>query len=186
MSFQTLRQIQVRFLLVLLATTGVKNSILGVQVVTDGAKPIRKEVQLRQDLPVYRDPSLFLPNLDLIDSDPLQGWDTLLDEPPLLTTLTGAVCLELLAKPAPFKNFHHLVKLYGIESTSKASVETESPLEPEKRSPLMIPVKLCDDTYSDTLGFVFESDLVRAETQSSDGSLPPSTLANPIPILSKR
>lgn len=61
--------------------------VLGVQIVTHGAEPVCQTLQLRQELPVFKDPSLFLSNLGLLYADPVHGVESLIKETPLLTTL---------------------------------------------------------------------------------------------------
>jgi hypothetical protein len=168
-----------------------------VQIVTDSSTVVCEEFQLYRELKVYKDPTLFLSNLNLIYTDPASGWESLMYENPLLTTVKGTIRLMRLGPPREFKNFGAIAKIYELaEPRLKPVDKAAERSERDKRDQesrglaatqtLIVPIKMCGtDSYNDTLGFVLTSDLRQAQTDEHEdlGGLPPSTPSNPIPVL---
>lgn len=158
-----------------------------VQIVTDGSNPYCEQVSLLSSLRVYRDPALILESVKLFEADSSQGWDAMLDESPVLTTLsTGAVHIMRLGKPRPFKHYSEIEQVYEL-ADPKMRAEDRSKV---RGNPLIVPIKICGaESYNDTLGFVFLSDLTRSQQLVSEtgiASLPPSTPNHPVPIYSEQ
>lgn len=155
----------------------------GVQIVTETPHVHCRTFHFHQDLSIYKDPTLFLPNLSLIYADPVRGWEALMEESPLLTKVKGDIVLMLLSdKPAEFKNFGAVARLYEMADPRFKFNKKES------SSPVKIlPIKMCgepNDPYRDTVGFVIEEDLKKAQVEILEtGKLPPSVYPNPIPKL---
>ena len=148
-----------------------------IQVVTDGPNVGCEEIKLSKELRVYKDPTLFVGNLSLIYTDPTLGWEKLMEETPLLTRVGGMVHLMRLGQPREFKNFGAIAKLYELADARFRSKTSE-------HHPLIVPVRICAEGYSDSLGFVLKSDLDDAQKAFfEEGSMPPSAGNNPIPQL---
>lgn len=135
---------------------------------------------LFEEVPVYRDPSFFLPNLILLKSDPAYGWKALMRENPQMTSLSGKVQVTVLAEEREFKNFGDIAALYE-------SVEPRLRMRPQKsdRPTMILPIRICgpNNPYSESIGFVLVEDLERAKRPSGKGGggLPPSVAPNPVP-----
>lgn len=147
-----------------------------LSLATEIATPFRVrlvEFNAKRELNVYKDPSMFLPDLSEIHSDPLSGWESLMENTPLLTTVEGPVCLKQLAAPTPFKNFGLVSYLYQLADSRLRSPVSAAAFG--EASPMIIAVQLCGEgPYSDSLGFVLEEDLKSVQRGISDGSLPPT------------
>jgi hypothetical protein len=160
------------------------------QIVPEVPHVACEEFQLARELKIYKDPTLFLSNLNLIYTDPQAGWESLMVENPLLTSVKGTVRIMKLGNEREFKNFGAIAKIYELaEPKLKPKAKTVNGQEIEK-STMIIPIKVCggqNDPYADTLGFVLVSDLKNAqiEEQVEGGSMPPSTSGHPIPKLRK-
>jgi hypothetical protein len=160
------------------------------QVISEKQRSTCEEFLLMRELKIYKDPTLFLPNLSLIYSHPRLGWESLMNESPLLTTLKGTVHFMILGEPQEFRNFGAISKVYELADSKFIPRPTATPVPPTRKGahasltqgPNIIPIKICGDSYGDTLGFVLESDLKIAQTDERDGTvLPPSTRKNAIP-----
>jgi hypothetical protein len=161
---------------------------LAAQLVTEPGHSACEEYKLAKDLRVYKDPSLFIGSLGQMYNDPKQGWSSLMEESPVLTTLQGTVHLMKLGIPSEFKNFGVISRIYELADSSfkprltERGVSTSS--SRERVRPLVVPVKVCGSTYGDSLGFVLISDLEKAQQEERDpGVLPPSVYPNPVPTL---
>lgn len=160
----------------------------GVQVITDGSKVVCQEIRLYRELRVYKDPTLFMTTLNALYLDPALGWDSLKREDPILTTLENTAFLMRLGAPREFRGFGAIARIYElVDSRFRTGRRPASEGDEGKpRAPAMIvPVKICGNAYKDTLGFVLESDLTRAQVESDGDSapMPPSVYPNPIPKL---
>lgn len=165
--------------------------LFGTQIIVENSHAFCEEINLKRELKIYKDPSLFLPNLSLIYSNPRKGWKELLNENPLLTSLNGSVHLMRLGPPREFKNFGAIARLYELsEPRFKPKFKENEKQEREIKNQVIVPIKICgvSDPYSDSLGFVLVSDLNLAQTSedSENAVLPTSTLGNPIPKLKKQ
>lgn len=152
------------------------------QIVTDGSHAACEEFRFVKELKLFKDPTLFLSNLSVIYQDPATGWESLMHENPLLTTLRGTVHLMKLGPELEFKNFGAIARIYELAEPKLRMSESR-----EKHAKI-VPVKVCgsNEPYGDTLGFVLVSDLKSAQIEDQEGaSMPPSTLPNPIPKLRK-
>lgn len=138
------------------------------------------ELELRGELDVYKDPSLFLPQVAEVYRDPDLHWDVLKHEKPHLTTVSGPTCLRKLGPPTRFRDFGLVTRLYEA-ADPRLRLAGKGP--DKGRSPLIVPVQLCGNTrYKDTLGFVLASDLEQALHPPGEAvGMPPSTKGNPIP-----
>lgn len=180
-----------RSLIVLVvAAFGVTSPVVAVQIVTESPNVVCEELQLAKELRVYKDPTLFLANLGMIYADPAHGWQTLMEESPLLTTVKGKVQIMRLGKPREFRNFGGISRLYQtMDPRLKAPQRPAAGQKgPQLIDPTMIiAVKICGgayEAYKDSLGFVVASDLREAQQEDyEDGQMPPSTVGNPIPKL---
>ncbi|MCB0404305.1 MAG: hypothetical protein KDD51_05930 [Bdellovibrionales bacterium] len=138
----------------------------------------RLEINARQELNVYKDPSMFLPDLGEIHADPLTGWETLMENTPLLTTVQGPVCFLQLAAATPFKNFGLVSYLYQLADSRLKSPVTAAAFG--ESTPMIVPVQLCGESaYSDSLGFVLEEDLKAVQQARAQSGLPPSVDGTP-------
>lgn len=163
-----------------------------IQVVSEGGSTECREKNLLRELRVYKDPNIFLANLGMIYVDPAQGFEALMEESPLLTTIKGKVALWQ-GTQSEFRNFGGISRLYAT-----VDPRLRVPAKQLKRDPrdkrvvnqptMIIPIRICGgphDAYRDTLGFVLAQDLAEAQLphDSDDGTMPPSTRSNPIPKL---
>lgn len=150
------------------------------QIVSEIPHVACEEVKLYKELKVYKDPSLFLPELSHIYADPEHGWEDLLRENPLLTAVKGTIRIMRLGPEREFKNFGAIAKLYELSEP-----KLRKKLRGKNKSQLIIPVKICGgDAYVDSMGFVLAEELKSAQVEVYEpGVLPPSTLGNPIPNL---
>lgn len=139
-----------------------------------------QEMKFYKELKVYKDPSLFLGNLSEIYSDPSVGWERLMKENPLLTSIKGTVQVMKLGPEREFKNFGAIARIYEL-------ADPKFRTDHKTLNPKIVPVKFCGgDAYSDTMGFVLVNDLKNAQIEEVEpGVLPPSTVGNPIPKLRK-
>ena len=85
-----------------------------VQVVSDYEHASCQEFRLVKELRVYKDPSIFVGNLGQMYNDPHQGWASLMNENPVLTTLEGTIHLMKLGSPMEFKNYGVISRLYEL------------------------------------------------------------------------
>ncbi len=156
-----------------------------VELSTPDFKVKRLDLTLYDELSIYKDPSLFLGRFSELYLHERPSWDLLMEESPLLTSVTGKVCLMQLGPATEFKNFGKVSLLYEMAEPRLRRVRRDEQQKERPKNPLIIPVKLCGDTaYNDTLGFVLESDLKQAQKgRFGLGTMPPSTLANEIPPL---
>jgi hypothetical protein len=142
-----------------------------------GAEGACQEFVARHELKVFKDPTLFIPNLGLIQIDPKVGWYRLMQETPLLTVLSGRVSLMRLGEAREFKNFGAIARLYELAEPRLRLVDPATSLQ--KTPVKIVPVQVCG---SGALGFVLESDLKQAkENREASVGLPPSVYPNPIP-----
>lgn len=153
------------------------------EIVTENQKLVCQEFRLNQEVRVYKDPSLFLPQLSQIYADPATGWDELMKESPIVTTVKGAVQLMKLGPAREFKNFGEIAKLYELVDPRFREVKKS----PSDKSPMILPVKICSsDAYNDTMGFVLSADLEKSQSYAGEhAGLPPSAHPNPVPKLRK-
>ncbi len=167
-----------------------------MEIVTEqGHTPSCEEYRLLRDLRVYKDPSLFLGALSLIERDPRMGWENLMRENPLMTTLRGSAQLILLGSAREFKNFGLIAKLYEtVEPRLKLQAIPSTEVLPTPSGPgkkvqklkktgaRIVPVMICGDSdaYRNSLGFVLESDLKTAQLDpNGTAALPPSIRSIP-------
>ena len=162
----------------------------GVQVLSELDFCACEEFRLTKGLRVYKDPSLFIGSLGQMYNDPQQGWQSLMNETPILTTLQGTVYLMKLGGPSEFKNFGIISKLYELvdprlrDNSSLQSIKNSKPQKMGRA--LVVPIKICGPIYGDSLGFVLVSDFERSlKEEIRSGVLPPSIYPNPIPKLKK-
>lgn len=178
----TKRFARLGFSLVLLAAA-LPSRGFGYQIVTEGSNVACEEMRLSKELKIFKDPTLFLSTLSLIYQDPVAGWDMLMRENPLLTTVKGVVQLMRLGPTREFRNFGAVAKLYeAAEPRLKVASGALG-----KHAPI-VPIMLCGDkdAYINSLGFVLEADLKSALSSSENGAgLPPSIYPNPVPKLPK-
>ncbi|MCB9253866.1 MAG: hypothetical protein H6617_04225 [Bdellovibrionaceae bacterium] len=138
----------------------------------------RLEINARRELNVYKDPSMFLPDLGEIHADPLSGWESLMENTPLLTTVEGPVCFLQLAAATPFKNFGLVSYLYQLADSRLKSPVTAATFG--EATPMIVPVQLCGESaYSDSLGFVLEEDLKAVQQARVERGLPPTVSTQP-------
>jgi hypothetical protein len=156
-------------------------SAQAIEVVNEGNGKC-EEFSLNYDLPVYKDPTIFLSALKDRARERDMGLDSMATESPLLTTVTGKVSFMRLGPEQPFKNFGDIARLYEL---SDPRIRLRTKPGSTERAPLIVPVMFCGATagaYSDTLGFILLNDLREAQKlRSAKGSLPPSGYPNPIP-----
>ncbi len=162
----------------------------GFQIVTEGDKTACQEVRLFKELKIYKDPTLFLSVMSLIQQDPQAGWEALSRENPLLTTVKGTVQLAQLGPEREFKNFGAIARLYEVaDPRFRLRRETGSDGRAHLKKPIaIIPIMLCgeNDPYKNTMGFVPVEDFKLAQVDElSKGEMPPSVYPNPIPKLRK-
>lgn len=175
--------------LLVVAALLIGSQVGAVQIVTESPNVACEELQLAKELRIYKDPTLFLANLGMIYADPTQGWESLMEESPLLTTVKGRVQVMRLGKAREFRNFGGISRLYeSVDPRLKAPKKRMGTKGPELLNPTMIiPIKVCGgayDAYKDSLGFVVATDLRDAQQEEyEDGQMPPSTVGNPIPKL---
>lgn len=152
-------------------------SLHAAEVVNErGAGESCQEFTIQRELKVFKDPTLFLPNLGLIMADPKVGWYRLMQENPLLMVLTGRVKLTRLGETREFKNFGAIARLYELAEPRLRLVDPEAPKQPLVK---IVPVQVCGEGV---LGFVLESDLQKAtQGLATTKGLPPSIYPNPIP-----
>jgi len=162
----------------------------GAQVVSELEHVACEEFRLSRELIIYKDPSLFIGNLGQMYNNPSQGWASLMNESPILTTVQGTIHLMKLGLPTEFKNFGVISKLYElVDPRFKLKIispqnKIAKPLE--RFRPLVVPVKVCGQSYADSLGFIIVSALDWAQEEDlQPGTLPPSIYPNPIPNLKK-
>ncbi len=154
----------------------------------DGERGSCQEFHLTKKMTVYKDPSLFVGRLGQLIEDPQRGWEDLMSDNPILTTLEGTVLLMKLGSPVEFKNFGLISKFYELveprlKLDNGKKTSSHSTQKPSK-GPLVVPVRLCSSAYSDSLGFVLVSDFEKAlKDDVPPGVLPPSIYPNPIPKL---
>jgi len=163
----------------------LSQKVFSAQVLSEFENSKCEEFKLFRDLKVYKDPSLFIGNLGEMYNDPKQGWDGLMKETPILTTLQGTVYLMKLGGASEFRNFGIISKLYELADSrfvaKKSGNKSKTPIRP-----LVIPVKLCGFGYEDSLGFVLFTDFEKALfPEREEGALPPSIYPNPVPSLRK-
>ena len=94
------------------------SSVLAIEIVNENPHAACEEYVISRELPIYKDPNIFLSNLGLIYSDPKTGWATLMDETPLLTSLRGIVHLMRLAPAREFKNFGAIARIDELADPS--------------------------------------------------------------------
>lgn len=176
-----MKRITSLLLLVSVLATSVSSA---VQVVTEGSIVGCEEIRLNRELKVYKDPSLFVGNLSLIYTDPELGWEKLMEETPLLTSIAGTVHLVRLGPPRAFKNFGAVAKLYEL-AEPKFRVKKEDGTKVPVVHPMIVPIQICGqgEAYTDSLGFVLQTELEEAQRAVfENGSMPPSGGRNPIPV----
>lgn len=142
-----------------------------LHVVTDKSTHC-ETFQLYRELAVYKDPSLFVEQVNLLSHDRDNGWRALMAENPLLTRISGTVKLMRLGPPRSFSNFGEISYLYEL-ADKRFKIRRNQVLDSGVR---IIPVRFCaeDEPYSDTLGFVLQSDLTLAQKRVDEGTRPPS------------
>lgn len=148
-------------LMAVLALFGALSSARGIEVISEAKQGRCETFDLVEELHVYKDPTLFLTTLNTMLIDPDRGWHQLMDESPLLTTVTGEVRMMRLGEPRRFKNFGPITRLYSV-------VEPRLRIRrPEKgaQTPWIVPITFCGerDPYHNTLGFVLVADLEQAQ-----------------------
>ena len=153
---------------------GLAASAPAIQVVSESTHTSCTPFEFQRELRIYKDPSFFVPDLGLM-------YDS-----PILTTVKGSTHLMILGSSREFKNFGEVSKLYEIVDPQFRSENKE---KKSATGAVIIPIKICgqSEPYSDSLGFVLESDLKTAQTEDlgEGGKLPPSTAGRPIPKLPK-
>ncbi len=177
---------RLKFVSLLLLSIGLAQpAFSAIEIITErGLNPSCEELRIGRELRVYKDPSLFLGALSLIFKDPHIGWDNLMRENPLLTSLQGTAQIIRLGPPRQFKNFGFVAKLYeSVEPRLRLEELPSSELSKKNKGKKysaaeIVPVMLCgeSDAYRNTMGFILNSDLkaAQAEINGGGGSLPPS------------
>lgn len=172
---------QIGFCLALAAPAFAALPPISAVVISEGTG-VCEEYPLTAELPVYRDPELFLSTMKEDYGDREANWKKRLKESPILTTVRGRVSFQRIGPDQPYKEFSYVSKLYGLHDPR--------PKGPVLGPPLMFPVLFCgaSDAYADTPGFILVDDLKRATRPSREakGGLPPSTYPNPIPEWKKQ
>lgn len=162
--------------------------LFSAQVITEHPYVSCEEFLLKREMKIYKDPSLFMPNLNMLYTDPKAGWAELLKENPLLTTVKGGQRLMRLGPAREFKNFGPVARIYEMNDPRfLPKYQQGKKSQREIKNPMIVPVKICGagDAYSDSLGFVLEADLKLAQVaeETENSVMPPSTVGNPIPKL---
>ncbi len=150
----------------------------GVDVVTENGAADCETFVAHRELRVYKDPTLFLPNISQIMADPKVGWQRLMSERPLLNSFRGSVSLARLGKAREFKNFGMIARLYELAEPRLRMMGEDGKIRPSVK---IVPVQICGQG---TLGFVLEEDLRRAaidEDVELGNVMPPSVYPNPVP-----
>ncbi len=139
--------------------------------------------QALRELRVFKDPTLFLPNVQEIQQDPKLGWEKLLKESPLHNSFKGPVRLARVGPVTEFKNFGAIARLYELVEPRLRLVDLDTGAR--LKVTRIIPVQVCDQG---TLGFVLEEDLLRAtlKEEFEGEGMPPSVYPNPIPDYQQR
>jgi hypothetical protein len=153
--------------------------VFGVDVVTENGAADCEVFVAHRELRIFKDPTLFLPNISQIMADPKEGWKRLMAERPLLNSFKGSVSLARLGKAREFRNFGVIARLYELVEPRLRLVDEVT----GRRLPSVkiVPVQICGQG---TLGFVLEEDLRRAQIDEDvelGNVLPPSVYPNPIP-----
>lgn len=108
---------------------------------------------------LYRDTSLFIHHLDLMQYDAKEFSNAIKEQDPLIQVFNGPIKLRKLS---PDKG-------------------------PDNKPAKVLLVQVCGDSYNETPGFVRAEDLKpkKVEVDSGVGTMPPSTLGREIPKLRK-
>lgn len=134
-----------------------------------------RDFQFYRPVTVFKEPSLFVSNLNRILIDPEQGMKDLMKESAVLTSLSGIVKVKL-GRPETFKNFNAISKIYEV-ADPRLQVDNEFP----DGSAVIHMLQMCK---TGEIGFVLQQDVEDAQRmRRGPQSLPPSTKANPIPQL---
>ncbi|MEZ4750071.1 MAG: hypothetical protein R3B54_05425 [Bdellovibrionota bacterium] len=158
--------------LVMAMLLGLSGTLHATEVATP-FKAKRLEFNAKSELNIYKDPSMFLPELAEIHADPLSGWESLQENTPLLTTVEGPVCLIQWAAVTPFKNFGLVSYLYQLADSRLKSPVTAATFG--ESAPLIVPVQLCGGSaYSHSFGFVLQQDLEAVQHARVGTGLPPT------------
>lgn len=167
-----------------------------IEIITErDTSPACEEFRLNRDIRIYKDPSLFLESLSLVLRDPIVGWEKMMRENPLLTTLRGTAQIVRLGPARDFKNFGLVARLYESVEPRLKLQEVPAPEQQKKdgrrghtsarkqfSAARIVPVMLCGDTdaYRNTLGFILQSDLNAAQLDATGNvALPPSVRSIP-------
>jgi len=137
----------------ILALFWIHSGAKAIQIVTEKSKVECRRYFFLHELPIYKDPSLFVEKLNLIYLDPASGWDELMKENPLLTKLHGEVNLMIVGTPRKFENFGAISRLYELADPQFSRSKKRN------SSPEIVSVKACGGEYNDTIGFVLLDDL---------------------------
>jgi hypothetical protein len=155
----------------------------GVDVVTENGAADCETFVAHRELRVFKDPTLFLPNISQIMADPKEGWKRLMAERPLLNSFKGPVNLARLGKAREFKNFGMIARLYELVEPRLRMMGEDGKARPTVK---IVPVQICGQG---TLGFVLEEDLRLAaldEDVEQGSVMPPSVYPNPVPDWKQR
>lgn len=149
----------------------------GTEILSEHAGTACETFVARRELRVFKDPTIFLPNVSLILADPKVGWRALMQESPLLNSYKGEVKLARLGKPRDFKNFGVIARLYELVEPRLRLTDADGVRNPSVK---IVPVQVCGQG---ALGFVLEQDLQRAavEEEGEEVGMPPSVYPNPVP-----
>ena len=143
-------------------------------------------LDLAGELPLYKDPTMFLSYMAQLQEDPEEGWFLLEKESPLLSPLTGKVGLRRLGDPVEFSDFGLVGRFYEL-AEPRLQARTGSVKGKQGKRAKVVPVAVCGkgQPYAGTMGFVLLVDLEDAlhVERDEDAGMPPSTLKNPIPRL---
>jgi hypothetical protein len=161
------------------------SGVYATEILSDKPSSACEEVKNTRGVKFFKDPNLFLVNLSLMYVDPQLGWETLMNENPLITTFKGDIWIQRLGEQREFKNFGVVAKLYEAADSRFKLLDTD----PKKKTKnvMIVPVKLCgpQEGYNDMPGFMLVADLENSQKRLENGEerLPPSTRGNKIPEL---
>lgn len=144
-----------------------------VDIVNDDPNARCEYVELFEEVRVYRDPSLFL--ADLQEELTLRKHRPRRIDDIVRTSLNGKVAIIKIGKPYPFKNFSALSRLY-----EKADPRLKS--RAGAKPSLVQDIQVCSEgAENSAVGFVVKEDFEQAKIyRHKEATLPPSV--NEIPV----
>ncbi len=144
---------------------------------------ICSEVDLKKELRVFKDPTLFVGILSQIYAEPREGIESLKEESPLRMVVKGKVKVRF-EELQMMHNYGPISKLYEfVEPRLKKSRLPNG----KDREPIRAVTFCGEDADSYSVGFVLEKDLQAALKDDLDlNQMPPSTPGNEIPRYSPK